>query len=421
MRPMRPLGPCDEHSSNDISRRLHITACTLTDITGRCETVVLAGGVNETRVDRQGPSNGKSGIRGGYRDTLYGQRQNYDGMVQTVESMVCEGAKINALVVRSDDLLGALESWTPKQYIAIAKSLGDKTVLDLEKRDMAPESNTTRLQIAIAEIPDNATHYCAVSDCKLAVFNGVFIPFIYKHSTNISNLFLTNGDMKSILDSIESQGYNVDVKYGSTKSREHATGAPESGTMSTTKSIATFFAALDKEGKAAITVRYTANPNIPGKHGARTELRGTITRECRFSASGNADVLFKTIIPKALILPRERNRCIEESAKSAGSDAVEPAVIVFDKKIFKDKSRNRRYVDMIAKMADSSISEYHVNPHIHLSLVDYTDGSSYDIWVVTSDKLVIIPQIRASGASLKRLINHIFKHMGEGNVKKYEH
>lgn len=382
----------------------------------------MAGGVNETSVDRQGPSNGKSGIRGGYRDTLYGQRQNYDGMVQTVESMVCEGAKINALMVRSDDLRGALKSWTPKQYVAVAKSLGDKTVLDLEKRNIAPESNATRrLQIAIAEIPDNATHYCAVSDCKLSVFSGVFVPFICKHATNISNLFLTNDDMKSILDSIESQGYSVDVKYGSTKGREHATGAPESGTMSTTKSIATFFAALDKEGKAAVTVRYAANPNAPSRRGAQAELRGTITRECRFSASGKADVLFKTIIPKALRLPRERNRCIEESAESAGSDAVEPAVIVFGKKIFRDKSRNRRYVDMIAKMADISISEYHVNPHIHLSLVDYTDGSSYDIWVVTSDKLVIIPQIRASGASLKRLINHIFKHMGEGNVKKYEH
>ena len=397
------------------------TACTLTNITVRCETAALVEGASETSANRRRPDSDKNDILDGYRDTLYGQRQNYDDMVQTVESMVCEGAKINALMVRSDDLRGALESWVPKQYIAIAKSLGDKTVLNLEKRDMPPESNATRLQIAIAEIPDNATHYCAVSDCKLAVFNGVFMQFIYKHSTNISNLFLTNDDMKSMLDSIESQGYTVAVKYGSTKGREYVTGAPESGTMITTKSIATFFATLDKEGKAAITVRYTANPNIPSKRGGRAELRGTITRECRFSASGKADVLFKTIIPKALSLPHDRNRRIEESAKSAGSDAVEPAVIIFDKKIFKDKGRNRRYVDMIAKMPNSSISEYHVNPHIHLSLVDYTDGSSYDIWVVTSDKLVIIPQIRASGASLKRLVNHIFKHMGEGNVKKYEH
>ena len=75
---------------------------------------------------------------------------------------------------------------------------------------------------------------------------------------------------------------------------------------------------------------------------------------------------------------------------------------------------------IIADMPDSSISKYHVNPHIHLSLVDYTDGSSYDIWVLASDQLTIIPQIRASGASLRRLVNYVFERIGEGRVEKYD-
>ena len=48
------------------------------------------------------------------------------------------------------------------------------------------------------------------------------------------------------------------------------------------------------------------------------------------------------------------------------------------------------------------------------------DGSSYDLWAVTSDRLVIIPQIRASGASMRRLVNHVFEGMGEGSVERYE-
>ena len=343
-------------------------------------------------------------------------------MAQTARAMVAETkTKINALIVRSDDLTGALKSWTPKRYVATVKRLGGKTILGLGKRNVQPGSDAVRLRIAIAEIPGNSSHHCAVSDCRSAEFNSIFMPFIAKHSPGISNLFLTNKDMEGILNSIESQGYKIDVKYGSVRSLEELTGAPESSTKSTTTSVGAFFDGLDREAKAAITVRYAASSNDPGERNGRAELRGTITRDCRFLASGKAEVLFKTIIPKALSLPRERNRRIEASAKSAGSDTVEPTVIRFDKKIFKDESVNERHVDMIAKMPYSSISKYHVNPHIHLSLVDYTDGSSYDIWVVTGDKLAIIPQIRASGASLKRLVNHILKHMGEGHVEKYEH
>lgn len=213
----------------------------------------------------------------------------------------------------------------------------------------------------------------------------------------------------------------MDVKCGPARGHGRSAGAPEPVTGSTAMSIGAFFAGLNKEARAATTVRYAASPSSPDRRGGRAELRGTIGRDCRFSTSGGAEVLFKAIIPRALSLPRERNRLIEASARSAGSDAAEPTVIRFGGKIFRDRDANRRHVGMIAKMACSSISEYHVDSYIHLSLVDYTDGSSYDIWVVTGDRLAIIPQIRASGASLGRLVNHIMEHMGEGLVERYEH
>lgn len=357
-----------------------------------------------------------------YRDTLYGKRQDYDGMVLTANAMVSNAkAKINVLVLRSDGLQGVLRSWTPRRYELAMKKLGGKTVLDLRKRNGEQDPVTHGLRIAIAEMPDRPGYYCAVSDCRSAEFTGIFMTFISRHSPDISRLFLTNGDMAGVLGGIESQGYDVDVKYGSTRGRGQYSGDPEQGTGRAAGSIAAFFAKLDDDARAATTVRYVARPNGRGGRGSRAEWRGTITRDCRFSASADAEILFRTAIPRALSLPLKRNRLIEASAESAGSDEVEPTVIRFGRKIFVDKDKNERHVDVIARMPDSSISKYHVNPHIHLSLVDYMDGSSYDIWVVTSDRLVIIPQIRASGASLKRLVNHIFEHMGEGRVEKYEH
>ena len=159
---------------------------------------------------RLGSGSGRRGSLGEYRNALYEQRQDYNGMAQTVRAMVAETkTRINALMVRSDDLTGALKSWTPKRYAATVKSRGAKTVLGLGKRNVRPGPDAVRLRIAIAEIPGNSNHYCAVSDCKSAEFSSVFMPFISKHTPSISNLFLTNKDMAGMLNSIESQGYTM--------------------------------------------------------------------------------------------------------------------------------------------------------------------------------------------------------------------
>ena len=368
-----------------------------------------------------GSAAGRHDILSRCRDTLYGRRQDYAGMAQTVAEMVDRaGARIHTLVLRSDDLAGAMEEWTPARYALKVKKLGDKTVLDLARRTGPTDPDIDPIRVAIAKIPDIPNHYCAISDCKSIEFNGVFKAFASKYSPEISGLFLTNEDMAGVLESIASKGYDMYVNYFSTRGRRRATGVPESGAMSTKIPAAEFFEELAMEAKAAITVRYVATPRIPDGQSVHVAPRGTIARDCRFSVAVGASTLFETMIPRAIGLSHERNRHIEASAKSAGADEVEPTVIRFGKKIFRDKNMNTKYVDVIAEMPDSSISKYHVNPHIHLSLVDYMDGSSYDIWVLASDRLTIIPQIRASGVSLRRLVNYIFERIGEGRVEKYE-
>ena len=325
--------------------------------------------------------NGGRAALGAHRAALYGQRQDYGGMVGTARAMVDgAGARINALVLRSDDLAGALGDWTPRRYAMETRDLGAKTVLSLERRGARQgAASAARIQVAIAEMPDGPNHYCAVSDCRSGEFKGVFMKFVSKYTPEISRLFLTNEDMAGILGGIESRGYDVRVRYGSARGFGRATGEHESSSTSTSVPPAAYFDGLARGSRAAMTVRYEARPS-GGGGSAPAELRGAIARDCRFSASAGAGIIFETMIPRALSLPLERNRRIEESAESAGSgDDVEPTVIRFDWDIFADARKNGRYVDMIANMPDSSISKYHINSHIHLSLVDYTDGSSYDI------------------------------------------
>jgi len=50
---------------------------------------------------------------------------------------------------------------------------------------------------------------------------------------------------------------------------------------------------------------------------------------------------------------------------------------------------------------------------------DGYDGSSFDVWVLSSDHFAIIPQLKASEAAVERLVHYVFDRFKEGEVKEY--
>jgi hypothetical protein len=51
--------------------------------------------------------------------------------------------------------------------------------------------------------------------------------------------------------------------------------------------------------------------------------------------------------------------------------------------------------------------------------LDYYDGSSFDVWVVSNNRIVVVPQFRGSLQAIKRLVNHIFDTYAEGQIEDY--
>jgi hypothetical protein len=99
--------------------------------------------------------------------------------------------------------------------------------------------------------------------------------------------------------------------------------------------------------------------------------------------------------------------------------AARPLTIDFGIEQFSDPSENIKFIQSLRRLNKSSISVLHGNPYIHLSVIDYFDGSAFDLWVLNSSQLFIVPQMRGSIFSIKRLINHIFDTYGEGDIKEY--
>ena len=117
-------------------------------------------------------------------------------------------------------------------------------------------------------------------------------------------------------------------------------------------------------------------------------------------------------------LYKDRQRLI---LKNGEETITEPKTlkIVYGHEVFSDVKENKKLINVMGELENASISVFHGNPYVHLGLVDYRDGSSYDIWVLSIKEILITPQLRSTVASLNRIINHIFEKFEEGIVEDF--
>ncbi len=99
---------------------------------------------------------------------------------------------------------------------------------------------------------------------------------------------------------------------------------------------------------------------------------------------------------------------------------VRPLAIDFGINQFEEPSENENFIEAMKLYKKASISVLHNNPYIQISVIDYYDGSTFDIWVLRPDQIYIVPQMKGSIEAIKRLINHIFDEYAEGDIKDYQ-
>ena len=96
-----------------------------------------------------------------------------------------------------------------------------------------------------------------------------------------------------------------------------------------------------------------------------------------------------------------------------------PLAINYDIDIFKEKTNLENFSTVIRKYPHSTKAVFHGNPYFHASVADYKDGSSFDIWVLSLNRVLIIPQIRTSVEGLERFVSYIFDNFEEGIISEY--
>src|SRR3989304_6780716 len=102
--------------------------------------------------------------------------------------------------------------------------------------------------------------------------------------------------------------------------------------------------------------------------------------------------------------------------RERGYDPSIPIEISYSYEAFSRIEEVRRFGKIISSYPNSTKAVFHSNPYYHASVADFLDGSSFDIWVLSDRRIVIIPQAKSSAQAFERLISHIFSNFGEGTV-----
>jgi hypothetical protein len=147
-------------------------------------------------------------------------------------------------------------------------------------------------------------------------------------------------------------------------------------------------------------------------------LSGFISRDGIFKCEMEFKQFYETIVEKSIEIFFIRKEQLSNRARMKETNyESKPLVIEFDEPIFKNREQNKRLLEALKTLPHSAGSVIHSNPYLHATVIDYIDNSNYEIWVLSENRISIVPQTICSMSSLNRLCNHVSKEFQEGIVK----
>lgn len=98
---------------------------------------------------------------------------------------------------------------------------------------------------------------------------------------------------------------------------------------------------------------------------------------------------------------------------------VRPLTIKFAKDRLGESEERSRLIETMRMYNKASVSVEHSNPYLQLSIIDYIDGSTFEMWVFNPTELVLVPQLKGTVPAIRRVIRHVFDNYAEGQIEEF--
>lgn len=257
-------------------------------------------------------------------------------------------------------------------------------------------------------------------------------PFLRDLYPYVSIVFFRQKELEDALLSLEKSmmvQYPSKVKTSvievTSKSEQFVPGSNKKRSVATERSwtnlsLGDTFTDLQERGFwfKSIRVKIVISASYKSSSSQRAAIR--LSKNGTFSCNGMYGYMRRFLITPLEKILSERMQLLE------GRGIIEreykpgpPLEIVYEGEVFTDSSKVRQFGEVIGRYQDAAIVVYHANPYFHANIADHRDGSSFELWVLSQNRILISPQATASAQALTRIINFIFDKFKEGVVDEF--
>lgn len=369
----------------------------------------------------------KGNIRSGNFDFItpfYNQEQNNKSLIEGIDSLL-GSYELNVKSIPFSSNRHPAE-WFPKisnksRKIRILKKYDGIQLFQMTySYKEGNEEKEEKGKFFIYEHPEYNKVYVAITIESSNFFRRAMLPFFNGLFPHIIMTFITHKRLRKLLEKfqVENQFSKLIITRASQRFRFNEKGKD--------KKVVPMVSWPQMDLNEAFNWVYQNNGWFQSLQFKASGVTSSI-REISFTRQGivRTTHLFSKVF-KSFVLPVCKT--IYENIEFFGNRSrrenrnlsARPLTIDFGIEQFANSSENMKFIQSLKRINKASISVLHGNPYIHLSVVDYFDGSTFDFWVLNSNQLVIVPQMKASIFSIKRFINHVFDTYAEGDIKDYK-
>lgn len=334
-----------------------------------------------------------------------------------------KGEMIHVAVVGSDGNLGdTLTAADGPTGLRLVGSMNGLSVFEYRRRFGRQRQHSLSGRFAVADVGDNI--YLVVFVAGPAFWRDAVLPLVESLYPSAARPFLTQSELHQLLRIAQRgvQPQRLRVLEFSSKKRL-GSGARKRFESIREWTDADLDAVFREASDRNVWFRSVSFDLVGERDGqlVSTDIRGMVSKYGYFSCNGRFDLFEQTVVRHLVQLAAERLKFFSrrDRAHSAGH-APRPLQIRYDVDVFKSSDQARRFVEALSRFKHGTCTVLHANPYVHLSIVDNLDFSSADLWVLSHNEILLVPQIQASVAALKRIVNHIFENFREGKISEFQ-
>ncbi|MHA1280264.1 MAG: hypothetical protein ACTSQ8_24045 [Candidatus Helarchaeota archaeon] len=168
------------------------------------------------------------------------------------------------------------------------------------------------------------------------------------------------------------------------------------------------------------SIKFSINKKIFGGTSGKKIADCRVFKNGEIYYSGFNSFIEESLINELVSFVYQRmNKFQHRGIRERNYDPGLPLEILYDFDRFNELEEVRRFGATLSSYPDSSIAVFHSNPYYHANIADFLDGSSFDIWILSSKRILIKPQLKATPQAIEKLVSYISSEFAEGDIREY--